>query len=372
MRRHARVSNFTLVLALQLDWREMRWVSLSVLAAINFFMSAAAYAAGDGTFHIADWVGRAYWNKQEKQLDHCSAQLTNADKITIIYSLDRQYVWSLDISSPAWNFIKGASFQVAFGLGDSGSLRLQAIATEPQLVRVQLPNSLSVFKSFTRIIQAGFAAGGLTSRFDLAYNNQVLTALTKCVARYGSSGRSHAAVAAWLKSLVAPSNDASIHNEASALATNIMADGAISNAASIPQNTIPAGLTGDAFWKVGKILFSVSIVPQIEVSLFDDLPGLIIGGDAQKCRGDLFAGAEIDVDRTLRVARVITNCLTSEATTTIYYFVVPRKKGGVYLFETVTNGFELAALGEHTAAEVDEKVRASISVALSQLDAVKQ
>ena len=350
----------------------MRWINLSVLAAINLFVGAAAYAAGDGTFHISDWVGRAYWNKQEKQLDRCSAQLTNADKITIIYSLDRRYVWSLEISSPAWNFTKGASFQVALGLGDSGSLRVQAIATDPQLVRVQLPDSLSAFKSFTRIIQAGFAAGGLTSHFDLASNNQVLTALTKCVVRYGSSGRSRAAVATWLKSLVTPGNDGSNHNEASALATNIMTEAAIPNAAGVPQNAIPAGLTGDVFWKVGKILFTVSIVPQIEVPSFDDLPELIIGGDAQKCRGDLFAGSVIDVVRTLRVARAITNCLTSEATTTVYYFVVPRKKGGVYLLETVTNGFEITALGEHTAEEVDEKVRASISVALSKLDAVKQ
>jgi hypothetical protein len=265
----------------------MRWASLFVLAAINLSSSGIAYAASDGTFRISDWVGRAYWNKQEIQLDHCSAQLTNADKITIIYSLDRQYVWSLEISSPAWNFIKGASFQVAFELGDRGYLRMRSVATEAQLVQVQLPDSLSIFESFRRVIQTRFIAGGLTSNFDLTYNNQVLTALTKCVLRYGASSRSRAAIAAWLKSSVGPksstNNDVSIHNEASALATNIMSEAAIPNAASIPQNEVPVDLTGDAFWKLGKILFTVSILSH-ETSAVDDLPSLIIGGDAQKCQ----------------------------------------------------------------------------------------
>ena len=353
----------------------MRWASLFVLAAVNLSGSGIAYAAGDGEFRISDWVGRAYWNKQEKQLDHCSAQLTNADKITMIYSLNRQYVWSLELSSPAWNFTKGASFQIAFGLGDRGNLRAQTVATEAQLVQVQLPDSLALFESFRRTIEISFIAGGLTSRFDLAFNNQVLTALTKCVVRYGASPRSRAAISAWLKSSVGPksntNNDASIHNEASALATNIMTEATIPKAASMPQNEIPRGLPGDAIWKVEKLLFTVSILSN-ETSALDDLPSLIIGGDAQKCRGDLFAGAIIDVVGTLRVARAITNCLTSEATTTVYYVAVPRKQGGAYLLSTVTNGFEIKALGEQTAEEVDSKVRAAIVVALSKLDAAKQ
>lgn len=353
----------------------MRWVSLFVLAAVNLSGSGISYAAGDGVFRISDWVGRAYWNKQEKQFDHCSAQLTNADKITMIYSLNRQYVWSLELSSPAWNFIKGSSFQVAFKLGDRGNLRAQTVATEAQLVQVQLPDSLALFESFRRTVEMSFIAGGLTSRFDLAFNNQVLTALTKCVVRNNASPRSHAAITTWLKSSVDPksrtNNDVSIHNEAAALATNIMTESTIPKAASMPQNSVPAGLTGDAFWKVDKLFFTVSILSH-ETSALDDIPNLIIGGDAQRCRGDLFAGAKIDVFGTLRVARAITNCLTQEATTTVYYLAVPRKLGGIYLLATVTNGFELTALGEQTAEDVDAKVRASIVVALAKLDTAKQ
>jgi len=349
----------------------MRQVSLFVLcAATNLFSIGIAGAANDGAFRISDWVGRAYWNQQEKQFDHCSAQLTNADKITIIYSLDRHYTWRLDLSSPAWNFTKGASFPVTFGLGNRRYFRQRAVATDAQLMRVQLPDSLTIFESLRRIIQIELVAGGLTSQFNMTFSNQVLTALTRCVVRYGASSRSRSAIAAWLKSSIsaaaAVSSDPAIGNEAAALATNVMTEAAIPKAASLKPDEFPAGVTGDAVWKAGTILFTVSILPQNEAPEISDLPYLIIGGDAQKCRGDFFSGAMLDVIESLRVARAFINCQTQQATTSVYYLAVPRKQGGLYLLSTITSGFELAVPGEQTARDIDSKIRASITMALSK------
>jgi len=347
----------------------MRWVSLFVLCtAINFSSSGIAYAASDGIFHVSDWVGRAYWNQHEKQLDHCSAQLTNADNITIIYSLDRQYTWSIELSSPAWNFIKGASFDVTFVTGNRGYLRQRVIATDAHLVRVQLPDSLTIFGSFRRIFQIDLIAGGLTSHFNLTFNNQVLTALTRCIVR-GTSLQSRAAIAAWMKTIgsAAGNNvESSNYKEASALASNIMADVAMPNAANAKPNEIPNSLTGDAIWKVGSILFSVSILTQSEPSKIAELASIIIGADAQKCRGDFFSGAMLDNIKALRVARVYSTCQTLQATTSVYYLVIPRKQGGLYLLATFTSGIEITASGEQTASDFDSKIRSSITMALSK------
>lgn len=349
----------------------MRWLSLFILCtATSLLGSGFACAAADGAFRISDWVGRAYWNPQnKKQFDYCSAQLTNADKITIVYSLDRQYMWHLELSSPAWNFTKGASFPVAFGFGNRGYSRLRAVATEAQLVRVRLPDSLSAFEALRSIIELKLVAGGLTSHFDLTFNNQVLTALTQCVIRYVTTSRKRADVAAWLKLLSShePDNTPSIQKEASALAANVMTEVAIPKAASLKPNEIPAGLTGDAFWSMDKILFAVTILPRNEAHDIANLPGLIIGGDAQKCRGDFFSGSIFDNISTLRIARAFTNCQTPQSTTSIYYLVIPRKQGGLYLLSTITNGFEIAAPGQPTARDVDGKIRASIRIALSKL-----
>lgn len=353
----------------------MRRVSLVLCAAIIFLGGGAVHAASNGDFRISDWTGRAYWNP-EKQFDRCSAQLTNADKITIIYSLDQQFKWSLELSSPTWHFIKGASFPVTLKFGDRGYIRQPAIATEAQIVRVQLPDSLSVFDALRSIIPLELVAGGLTSHFDLAANNQVLTALTRCVVRYGISSRSRAAIAAWLKSSSSPASninsDASIQNEAAALATNIMAETAIPNAAKLKPNEIPVGINGATVWKADKILLTVSIVPPNEAPEIGAFSSLIIGGDAQKCRGDFFSGAVNEVIGALRAARAFTSCQTPDAIVSVYYLTIPRKQGGLYLLATITNRYDIAIPGEQTARDVDSKIRDSIAIALAKMQQTEQ
>jgi len=337
--------------------------------------SEVANAAGDSTFRIFDWAGRVSWNKQDKQLDHCSAQLTNANGITIVYSLDRHYVWGLEFSSPTWNFTKGASFPLNLKVGDHGYFRFRAVASETNLVHLELPDSLAVFDSLRRAIQVGFAAGGMTSGFDLTYGPQVLMALTKCVARYETSQRYHKEVAAWLKTFPTAkpgtADDAGVRKEAGALAANVMTEARIPNAASLPQADVPPGVAGDAFWKVGNIIFSVAILQQQDMASFGTLPDLIIGAESIKCRGDLFSGGMIDVIGKTQAARVITNCVTPQTNSTNYYLVIPRKRGGVYILTTELRGFEIAVPGAPTAEEIDDRVRGSINVAVAQLAEMK-
>ena len=130
---------------------------------------------------------------------------------------------------------------------------------------------------------------------------------------------------------------------------------------------IPAGTAGDAVWKIGENLFTVSIWPKNEAPEIGDLTDLIIGGDAQKCRGDFFSGATLDVIETVGVARAYTNCQTQQATSSTYYFAIPRKQGGLYLLKTIASGVEFTPLGEKSARDIDEMVRASIMKALSKI-----
>lgn len=349
----------------------MRWVTLSVVCVgTGIFGSSFAPAAND-SIQISDWTARAHWNQKDKRLDRCSAQLTNSDKITIIYSLDRHYMWTFELSSPSWNFPKGAVFEVAFGTGDRNYFRQRVSALDAQLIRVQLSDTVNAFEAFRRMPRLEFVAGGLTSQFDMAYANQVLTALTQCVTRFGATTKSRAAVAAWLKSPIGPaarpSTDPDIQKEAATLATNIVYEAQLSTAASLKHTEIPAGTTGDAAWKVGENLFTVSILPKNEAPEIGDITDLIIGGSAQKCRGDFFSGATLDVIDAVGVARAYTNCRTQEATASTYYFVVPRKQGGLYLLTTTASGIEVTPLGEKNAKEIDGRVRAAIMFALSKM-----
>src|SRR4029079_9648705 len=81
-----------------LGWRAMRWIpALRICVAASLLADRAAHAAND-TSRIADWILRPHVSEQkdkkqkEKRLDRCTAQLTNAGKISMIFSLDTPYM----------------------------------------------------------------------------------------------------------------------------------------------------------------------------------------------------------------------------------------------------------------------------------------
>jgi len=350
----------------------MYWPSLLAVCLVSsLFGSGLARAANDNTFQIGDWTGRAHSNQKEKQLDRCSAQLTNPDKITVIYSLDRHYMWTFELSNPTWNFPKGAAFEVAFGTGDRNYFRQRVTALDAKLVRVQLPDTVSAFEAFRRIGRLELAAGGLTSSFDMVYANQVLTALTRCVTRFGTTPKSRAAISAWLKSPIGPasgpSDDPGVRTEAAALAASIASEAQLANIATVKPADGRASVDGDTVWKVGENLFTISILPKKEAPEIADLSDLIVGGDAQKCRGEFFSGATLDVIETVGVARAYTNCQTEQASVSTYYFILPRKQGGLYLVTSTPRVVVVTPTAEKNAREIDGRVRATIMTALSKM-----
>lgn len=346
--------------------------------AAGFLSAGGAYAANDGSFRVGDWSGRPYFSEQkdkkqkEKRLDRCAAQQTNAHKITMIFSLDSHYMWTLELANPSWNFPNGSKFDVSFGSREGGYFRQRVAALEPQLVRVLLPDSVTSFEAIRRLFKLEMVAGGLTTQFELAYANQVLLALTHCVIKYGATAKSKAAVAAFLKSPIGPaaeaSSDPAILNETADLARAIISEGEIAKAAALKPNEAPVAVSGDAIWKVADNLLTISVLPKDEVPAeIGDLNDLIVGGDAQKCRGDFFAAAMLDLMENLSIARAHTSCQTQQAETSTYYFAMPRKKGGLYFLKVIATGVEVTPAGERALKELDAKVRGSITAALAKL-----
>jgi len=228
-----------------------------IFVAASLLSGAAVQAANDVSIRIGDWILRPHFSEQkdkkqkEKRLDRCTAQLTNADKITMIYSLDTHYMWTLELSNPSWNFPSGSKFDVSFGNRERGYFRQRVAALDPQLVRVLLPDSLNSFEAFRRLFKLDVVAGGLTTQFDLAYANQVLLALTQCVTKFGMTTKSKAAITAYLKSPIGPAaeanSDPAIVQEAFSLAGAIVAEGEIAKAAALKPDEIPDGVSGDTW-----------------------------------------------------------------------------------------------------------------------------
>lgn len=354
------------------------FVLARLCVAASFLCAGAAHAANDGSFRIGDWTLRPHFSElkdkkqKEKRLDRCSAQQTNGDKITIIFSVDSHYMWTFELANPSWNFPSGTKFDVAFGSREGGYFRQRVAALDPQLVRVLLPDSVNSFEAIRRLFKLEMVAGGLTTHFDLAYTNQVLLALTQCVMKFGTTAKSKATVAAWLKSPIGPAAEASpdpaILKETADLAHAIITEGQIAKATALKPNEMPNGVSGDTVWKIGDNLFTISVLPKDQVPAeIGDLNDLIVGGDAQKCRGDFFAGAMLDVMESLSIARAHTSCQTQQVETATYYFAMPRKQGGLYLLKIIASGVEVTPIAERALNELDSKLRGSIAAALAKL-----
>jgi len=349
-----------------------------ICVTLSLLSSAPVQASNEISIRIGDWILRPHFSEQkdkkqkEKRLDRCSAQVTNADKITMIYSIDSHYMWTFELSNQSWNFPSGSKFDISFGNHELGFFRQRVAALDPQLLRVLLPDSVDSFGALRRLFKLDVVAGGLTTQFDLAYANHVLLALTQCVTKFGATAKNKAAVAAWLKSPVGPaaepSSDPAIQKEIADLAGEIVAEGEISKATALKPNDVPDGVRGDTVWKVGDNLFTLSVLPKDRVpSEIGDLNDLIAGGDAQKCRGDFFAATMLDVVANATIARAYTTCQTQQAATSTYYFAMPRKQGGLYFTKIIATGVEVPPTVERAIKDLDAKVRTVILPALAKL-----
>ena len=357
----------------------MRWITtLRICVVASLLSGGFADASNDISIRIGDWILRPHFSDQkdkkqkEKRLDLCSGQLTNADKITMIYSVDTHYLWTFELSNPSWNFPSGSKFDISFGNPERGFFRQRVAALSPQMVRVLLPDSLNSFEVFRRSLTLDVVAGGLTTQFDLAYADQVLVALTQCVTKFGTMAKSKAVAAARLKSPIGPaaeaSRDPAILKETADLATAIVAEAEIAKSAALKPKEVPNGVSGDTVWKVADNLFAISVLPKDAVPAeIGDLNDLIVGGDAQKCGGDFFAATILDVVESLTIARAYTSCRTPQTTRAIYYFTMPRKQGGLYFLKTIVAGIELTPTDARAMQELDAKVRSVITAALAKL-----
>src|SRR5262249_28264952 len=176
---------------------------------------------------------------------------------------------------------------------------------------------------------------------------------------------------AWLKSPIGPasgpSRDPEVQKEAAALAAIVMSEAQLGNAASVKPGDVPAGVDGDTVWKIGENLLAISILPKDKTPEIADLADLIVGGDAQRCRGDFFSGATLDVIETVGVARAYTSCQAEQTSMSIHYFILPRSQGGLYLVTTTTSGVAVTPIAEKNATEIDGRIRATIMAALSKM-----
>lgn len=345
----------------------VRLLALIVCLGSASLAAPQASAAAGKTIEVGNWSISAYTDDQTKRLDHCAANLNNGGSVTLIYSVNTRLAWGLGFSSPAWNFTKGDTFDIFLTIGDQDYPRLRAAATSSQIVEVQPNDQIALFEALRRRVQLQAHAGGLSFKFDLDGNGEVLSALLQCAAPQKMPAHNVKLIsplqAACTSRQCSPANEAAKRAEATEIAMNYFADSGIRGPQILAPNESP-DLHGDLVWKAGPVTGAISVLTPDTFSRIDDIPSRIVASDAQACRGDFFAGTAIELAGQSRLDRVLTSCQSMPNSTSIFYFAIPRRQGGFYLFATLSSGIERFDSPPQAAQAVDASIRAVVSKSL--------
>ena len=337
------------------------------------FAFETALANPTKKFQIANWSGGPTFDERTKQFSDCSAETSNSRRISISYSVNRKYLWSLTFYNSDWNFSPGHSFNVNLRINDREMPNQRAVIMGTNRLKVQLINSIAFFDALRTAGKLQVHTGGLTFDFNLNASNQVLVALVKCVTQQSNRSRSSVSKNRAVKRPEANKSpamtaDPTIVAEATALATQLTTYLNIDKSQVLAPKDIPREVEGAAVWKAGAVLGTVDIFGSNSGATIDDVPSNIVDQDALKCQREFFAAAAPDLLNRSNVVRVFTTCRMASTTAFKYYLGIPRGKGGYYLLRTSTDEFESPLLIHRSAKDLDDKISAVIMTILSKFE----
>jgi len=334
------------------------------VVAATFLLPCAAPAATMRNFKVGDWTAGAYSNDSTREFSHCAAVGMYGSGISVVFSINRDFHWSMGFAHPGWKLGEGEVFDIAFTVDDMQPIMAKAHAVKNLLVEVYLDESSELFARFRRGRVLRVAGANQVFTFNLTGTSQLLPALLACAANRGSATQTasnpfepRAAKSTRSRPSGGPPDRARETAEATALAANLLSAAGITGFTLLGPSDRPE-IKGDARWLQGDVLGTININPNVPPGEFRNIPAYLIGSGAKACRGTFFSGAI--PDDAAQIGRVFTTCQVGSDTTTSYYLVVPRRAGGAYLIATISGG------SEKPAKEVDAQLRSVVFKAIQR------
>ena len=310
-------------------------------------------------FKVGDWTAGAYSNDTTRQFSHCAATGTYGSGISVLFSISRDFHWSMGFAHPSWKLQPGAVYDIAFTVDDMQPILAKARAVKTLFVEVDLDGSGELFARFRRGRVLHVAAASQVFSFNLTGTSQLLPALLTCAANRGSAVQTAAnpfETKPAKSGASTPRVDPNTVAEATALAANLLSAAGIQGFTLLGPNDRPE-IEGNARWLQGEVLGTINIMSNVPAGEFKNIPAYLIGYNAKACKGTFFSGAI--PDETVEIGRVFTTCQRDDITSTDYYLIVPRRAGGAYLISTFSAG------SEQPAKQADAQLRSAVFKALA-------
>src|ERR1051326_5364227 len=102
--------------------------TVMAMLAATFFLTCAAPAATMRNFKVGDWVAGAYSDDGTREFSHCAASGMYGSGISVVFSINRDFHWSMGFAHPGWKLRPGEVFDIAFTVDDMQPILAKARA----------------------------------------------------------------------------------------------------------------------------------------------------------------------------------------------------------------------------------------------------
>ncbi len=337
--------------------------NLKAIITSAFLLSplCASEAATLSNSHIGNWSIWAYSDDQTGEFSHCAAATQYKSGISMLFSVNRAYTWSMGFANSQWRLQKGTSYPIAFTVDQVPALNATAVAIRSDTAEVPLADSVALFNVFKRGNWLTVFAAGQVFQFALTDTSKVLPALILCVRNYLQPAPLQAAnpfVAAAPTSSAGNSDDTTAvrQAEATAFLANVLSQAAITGYSMLTPADA-AKLTTDAAWKTESEFGILTIVDPSANMGPNDIDATLVQKDGKGCQGKFLSGS-MSEEKETKGSRLFTSCNSGGQTVTALYTVLPRPNGGYYVLGTLSED-QAQNSDASPARSIDASIRAA-------------
>jgi hypothetical protein len=310
-----------------------------------------------------NWAYGAYSDDQTGIFSHCAATAPYKSGISLMFSVNRYYRWTMGFTNPAWNLKRDINIPISFWVDNL--LPQQATATTflENAVKVDMVDSVGLFNAFRRGQMLHISVSGKEVGFRLTRTSEVLTNLLNCVKGGGAKPMPPNAAPTLFQTngerriapnTSTPSIAVDYRSEAMLVGANLVSEMGLSGFKFLSTEEARE-FNSDAAWIVNKSVGTVKIIPGNSTPA--KISAKLIGDAAAGCQS-AFASGTLPAGED-HLTRLFTRCGTGDGALVGYLFILPRKSGGNYLIGTYSKAGE-----EESVKMADTGVRNAVFKAI--------
>jgi hypothetical protein len=290
---------------------------------------------------VAGWHAGAY--TRSGSFSHCAASVPYKSGILLVFSINKNFQWSMGLINPAWNLTTGNTYNIQYNVDLDEAEPAVASAFTSHGVEIGLKDAVPLFNRFKAGKTLYVHAQSSHFQFNLTNSSKVLDFLLACAGAKGNrpqiaSSNPFAAPKSQAAKPDAPKDRTAEQGEAMVVAANLVSAMGITNFTFLKPTEIPSSMAVDAAWKSSAGLGGVAVLPKNNDAA--SISTNVLSYDAKSCR-KTFASGTLPADGKGNFQQLFTKCGSGKDGIISYYLIVPRQAGGNYVISTYTKeGFD--------------------------------